>query len=62
MRDLTYFLAIVVAVLLAYQAKPHPRPHAFRIAKVKLNDADLTVCVFTAVLALLVAAMALAIW
>ena len=61
MRDLTLFLAFIVAVLLAYQAKPSASLPASRTAKVRLNDADLAVCVFTITLAILMTAMALSV-
>ncbi len=61
MRDLTLFLAFVVAVLLAYQAKPDTRLPASRTAKARPNDAELAVSVFTVSLAILVTAMALSV-
>lgn len=61
MRDLTLFLATIVAVLLAYQAKPNIKLPASRTAKVRLNDANLAVWVFTFTLAILVAAMAVSV-
>ncbi len=59
MRDFTLFLALMVAVLLACQAKPGARLSASRAAKFKLSDTGLAVGVFAITLALLLTGMAL---
>lgn len=41
MSDFTLFVALIVAVLLTYQAKASPKLPASRTAKIKLNVGDL---------------------